>query len=285
MSSSSSTSNALAAREAFIRSLKLIFFVVLLPLFLTWCHLCVTLQLHGILLVEKVSGSRGTLESSSLSIPPGIYWSLSPRSTNGGSVYVRPETSPWQKRPFLFDTAAWPSISQVAASLVRRQGTSHEAMKLEYDNNHQSYCFLSMEGTICPVQEEQQSVEDSTRGFFPPALAKWKVAVSTSNKNKVAKTSNNEEETFILRIKSHRWLKPYYFQKEEKPFQQLFQRPATSFLWALNIGLAAVYWNYRVNPNSVALQDGPILQQYQYWRAITGSLAHFEWWHLMVGDR
>jgi len=91
----------------------------------------------------------------------------------------------------------------------------------------------------------------------------------------------DESTAVTLRIRSFSWFKQSYYNKEEKPFQQLFQRPATCLLLALNVVLAFCYWNFRVSPNAVALMDGPMLQQFQYWRGLTGALAHFEWWHLL----
>lgn len=244
--------------DTLFRGSKLIAFLVLLPALLTAGHFAYTFQKNGILLVDSPSHSV-----SGVTIPNGIYWSSSPLQDSQGAYYWRQEENVDRKKLFGW-LPAWPSVSQLAASLLHSQ--EENDTKLEFLSRHGSYCFKTSEYTLCPNEKDNARLD-------PPALAQWKVVEG--------KKTEDPNILVELRIRSFHWFKYYYFQHEEKPFQQLFQRPATCLLLALNIGLAFCYWNYRVNPNQVALMDGPILQQFQYWRAITGSLAHFEWWHLL----
>lgn len=197
----------------------------------------------------------------------GIYWSETPNNRNGGSAYIRQNMGYSDHGGFW----SWPSITQTAAALRPRNRAigdiDSNTMRLTYDSQRKTYCFVDTSSRRTFICAENSSRDDGENRFYPPKYATWKYT--------------NNEQTSSLRIRHFNFYKSYYFQKEEKPFQQLFQRPATCLLLGLNIALAFAYWNYRVSPDRVALQDGPILQQHQYWRAITGALAHFEWWHLM----
>lgn len=57
--------------------------------------------------------------------------------------------------------------------------------------------------------------------------------------------------------------------------------PATSLWIAVNVALAAVYWNGRVNPSAVAKRyDLMVPAPFEIWRCFSGATAHFEVWHL-----
>lgn len=59
------------------------------------------------------------------------------------------------------------------------------------------------------------------------------------------------------------------------------QIPATSLLIALNVALAYLYWDRRVDPSVVAkVYDSMVNQPFEIWRSFTGSTAHFSVWHL-----
>ena len=270
-----------------LKGAKLVFFLILLPAFLTRAHLYFTLQRHGILLVESlpVIGSIApevSLTASSISLS-GLYWSMAPESRNGGATYIRQNEASHRRKLFGL-LPAWPSISQIAASLVGFSlDPNQPRFKLEYEMKYQAYCFSTPEYSLCPQAAESSKGQQQTQGkdrFFPPDFSEWKIITENSKSVKTPSIIGGER-SIRLRIRSFSWFKSYYFQKEEKPFQQLFQRPATCLLLGLNVGLAFLYWNFRINANTVALMDGPILQQFQYWRGITGTLAHFEWWHLL----
>ena len=269
-----------------LKGAKLVFFLILLPAFVTWTHLYFTLQRNGILLVESLPvvctidpEASPPPSSDSLS---GLYWSMTPDSRNGGATYIRQYDEASHRRKLFGLLPAWPSISQIAASLVEiNLDPNQPRFKLEYQMKYRSYCFFTPTYTVCPPATELSEGQPQTQGrFFPPEFAEWKIVAENSQSGKTSPITGGER-SIRLRIRSFSWFKSYYFQKEEKPFQQLFQRPATCLLLGLNIGLAFIYWNFRVNANAVALMDGPVLQQFQYWRGITGTLAHFEWWHLL----
>lgn len=261
-------------KDAILKGGKLIFFMIGLPAFLTWTNVYFTLQRQGILLVESlpsVTGDSSSTLSTVIKPPTGIYWSMTPTAGGGGATYMRQHGVSNPRKLFGL-LPSWPSISQSAKNLLQIDlNPNQPRFKLEYQSKYETYCFSTPEYMLCPDQEAK-----GTDRFFPPELAPWKIV------GKSGKTQDGNEPNIInLRIRSFSWFKSYYFQREDKPFQQLFQRPSTCLLLALNIGLAFCYWNFRVSPNAVALMDVPLLQQFQYWRGITGTLAHFEWWHLL----
>jgi membrane associated rhomboid family serine protease len=59
--------------------------------------------------------------------------------------------------------------------------------------------------------------------------------------------------------------------------------PATSILVMLLVGCAYFYWHYHVPVASVALVYAPLqAAPYEVWRTLTGTMAHFEAWHLLL---
>lgn len=58
---------------------------------------------------------------------------------------------------------------------------------------------------------------------------------------------------------------------------QIIRLPTTTLLLCINLGLYWIYWNYDVPVDQVAL-NGNVFQDFG--RAFSGSLAHFEIWHL-----
>ena len=54
----------------------------------------------------------------------------------------------------------------------------------------------------------------------------------------------------------------------------------TSLLLLINIGLAFIYWDKRVDPYTVCKHYGKIITDKELWRSFTGALAHFEPLHL-----
>jgi membrane associated rhomboid family serine protease len=270
-----------------MKGCKLGFFLVLLPVFLSGFHLCYVHQQQGILLVEALpsisTSSHDPLSTSSFGSITGIYWNSSPQPQLTQFQQEQSVPTYWRQElssHWLFPS--WPSVSQAASLLVHRDASMHgdKSIRLEYVQKQRSYCFLisSSQGqtAICPILDNDNDHDHDIDRFSPPALGQWKVNIDLKRK-----VSADTTTTTTLRIRSFHWFGPYYFQTEEKTLQQLLQRPATCLLLAVNVALAFLYWNARTNPNTVALMDGPMLQQYQYWRAFTGSLAHFEWWHLL----
>ena len=65
------------------------------------------------------------------------------------------------------------------------------------------------------------------------------------------------------------------------PLWILLGRPALVLLMGLQIGLAFVYWNYKVAPSVVAKEYTYLKENgHQAWRILSGATAHFDLWHL-----
>ncbi|CAB9496216.1 Rhomboid domain containing [Seminavis robusta] len=250
--------------DGLVKGCKLVLFLIVAPFILTAVHLGYTLQRQGIILVEALPQSTQDNNDKLFEPVSGIYW-----KHNAEQHHVR---VPFQSTKLFGLLPAWPSISQIASSLANPTiDATSSTVKLQYAHQQGATCFLIQDPqdgikTLCPVNNNN----NNDAAFQLPPLSEWQIDQQTSS-------------SITLRIRSFdNWFSSYYFQMEEKPFQQLAQRPATCLLLALNVGLAYAYWNFRVSPNAVALMDGPMRSpQYQYWRAYTGSLAHFEWWHLL----
>jgi len=68
--------------------------------------------------------------------------------------------------------------------------------------------------------------------------------------------------------------------KQNRNVEFILYHPATTLILLLNTGLAFHYWNQRVNPSAVCKQYTKIVVEHEWWRGLTGALAHFEPLHI-----
>lgn len=57
-------------------------------------------------------------------------------------------------------------------------------------------------------------------------------------------------------------------------------KPATATLIAINLGLAFIYWNHRVDPMAVCKEYQKIVHDGELWRSFSGATAHFDMLHI-----
>jgi membrane associated rhomboid family serine protease len=60
----------------------------------------------------------------------------------------------------------------------------------------------------------------------------------------------------------------------------VLDKPGTTLLLLLNVGLAFHYWNRRIDPSSVCKRYDRIAIDGEWWRGLSGATAHFEPLHL-----
>ncbi len=68
--------------------------------------------------------------------------------------------------------------------------------------------------------------------------------------------------------------------KQNENLRFVLDKPGTTLLLLLNVGLAFQYWNQRIDPSSVCKQYNRIVVDGEWWRGLTGATAHFEPLHL-----
>lgn len=68
--------------------------------------------------------------------------------------------------------------------------------------------------------------------------------------------------------------------KQNENLQFILDKPATTILLLLNIGLAFHYWNQRIDPSYVSKIYNRIVYEHEWWRGLTGATSHFEPLHI-----
>ena len=68
--------------------------------------------------------------------------------------------------------------------------------------------------------------------------------------------------------------------KRNENLRFVLDKPSTTMLLLLNIGLALYYWNFRIDPACVSKVYDRIVHDHEWWRGLTGATAHFEPLHI-----
>jgi membrane associated rhomboid family serine protease len=68
--------------------------------------------------------------------------------------------------------------------------------------------------------------------------------------------------------------------KQNENLHFILNKPSTTILLLLNIGLAYHYWNQRIDPSCISKIYNRIIQEHEWWRGLTGATAHFEPLHI-----
>ena len=68
--------------------------------------------------------------------------------------------------------------------------------------------------------------------------------------------------------------------KQNENLKFILDKPGTTLLLLLNVGLAFHYWNRRIDPSSVCKRYDRIAIENEWWRGMSGATAHFEPLHL-----
>jgi len=192
---------------------------------------------------------------------------------------------------------SWPSItkSSIMISSPSSQLSNHKQLHTHQDtsmnadhvmtfvneNNVKKWCLYSSssstEARWCsepmPTNAEKGTIyayppsglwKTSTKQSYPPLIVSCPTPTTTlpSDSNRKGRHQN------------------LFNGKHNKNIQFLLDHPSTAILLLLNIGLAFLYWNQRVNPSLVWKEYTKIVKEHEWWRGLTGALAHFDLMHI-----
>lgn len=192
---------------------------------------------------------------------------------------------------------SWPSItkSSIMISSPSSQLSNHKQLQTHQDtslnadhvmtfvneNNVKKWCLYS---SSSPTDAKWCSdpmptnAEQGTIYAYPPS-GLWK---PSTNQSYPPLTVSCPTPTTTLPTDSNRKGRHQnlFNGKQNKNIQFLLNHPSTTLLLLLNIGLAFQYWNQRINPSLVCKQYLKIVDEHEWWRGLTGALAHFELLHI-----
>ena len=90
-------------------------------------------------------------------------------------------------------------------------------------------------------------------------------------------SSSSSSTTTIVKSKQGQQLQN---GKRNENLRFVLDKPSTTILLLLNIGLALYYWNFRIDPACVSKVYNRIVHDHEWWRGLTGATAHFEPLHI-----
>lgn len=292
-------------RSACVHVVRILACLVALPFFLTYGYLHRTAASYGIVLVTTtttpiLSSRFGTNYDTNYYNNLGIY-----RQTTTTTFQEQQPTAPRLPLFTFYPDAAlvssWihsPKVgSGMAKTLFFRQETKEWCMKMNIiSDSNKKQSEVLCQGR--PEKHGRQIIKADSGGqqknnrhhnetLLDFSVAPFGMTAPTQHNkpttNKQSSRGKAEEHHALgFRINPN---KQQVAAKQPSPLSStstlLFQKPATLLLLALNIGLAVVYWNYRVPVSSVAsLYSNMVRAPFEIWRCLSGSTAHFEIWHL-----
>jgi membrane associated rhomboid family serine protease len=223
--------------------LKLSFFLVLLPFWLTLRHFKYVSSQTNALIVSSASGN----------IPAGFeaYYGLYRQVNAQYFQFSMPSPS------------YWPSLVEIATTVAKPHPPS-STLQPDKKKNFQGHVIYWKENRWCLsgnyCSHYAKNVADKSRPPLPPP-GSW----SSQNKQVSVHVTT-------LRRGGRRF--------SNRNLEYIVTHPSTTLLLSLLVGLAFYYWNNRVPPERVAKTVSGIIQRKEYYRAFSGATAHFEAVHL-----
>jgi membrane associated rhomboid family serine protease len=245
---------------------KIVFFPIILPLLISFLHFQYKCTQKGFVYVSA--------EASELA---GIY-QLS--GTGSGARLYRQKAIEWDSG-VIFE----PDITALASHVSSNRVTERS---LEFLPSKKSWCFVypgDSPPSLCRATLEGawgQPGENvnATTLIVTSALSKSESAGRSFSKEwflsffGVVGDSSSASSSKSFRRNPQRQVQPH------RNLQWLFDHPATAFWLALNIGVAACYYYFKIPPSSVGQIYNNMLLQGEIWRVFSGATAHYEVWHL-----
>lgn len=205
-------------------------------------------------------------------------------------------------RSFSYFTVGYPSLIKLAERISfgnyqrgPRTDLSNKSSLLFKESNG-SWCFhvSDIEQEYCIMMKDgQNSVDDLgvVRIFPPSGIFQLETFIASNPVVEIVVMCPQGE--FAHPITSFflpSWLNPFHSEFRKNPEKimiepintnlEFMQLPATTFLMAVNVLLAIVYWKNQTDPSSVCKEYRKIVLDKEYHRSFTGATAHFEPLHL-----
>lgn len=182
----------------------------------------------------------------------------------------------------IMNPRGYPSILRLNDDLMNAdKNYAKSNAKLSFNLEEQAWCFEKRDQIVCigtNTYDGKEKIQPLRDMGFPPMG-------STLPLHSKAATASSYESTKSVSISCPGKTSYKLFQWPIKMIQsnpnlEFLQRPATSFLILVNVALAFIYWNNRVDPSSVCKEYQKIVHDNELWRSLSGATAHFEPLHI-----
>ena len=264
--------------------LKLLFTLSLLPFMVSFFHLDHWLQSSELCFVgpsmssKPISTDRILADSELYGIyRPNLSRDFYSKTDTRSTAVSLDQTQKQQYGPLqivadaIMKPQGYPSILMLTDDLMNAdKNYANSNAKLSFNLEEQVWCFEKRDQIVC--------IGTSTHDMFPPMG-------STIQLRSISATASSCESTQSVSIScpgktSYRLFQWPIKMIQSNPNLEFLQRPATSFLILVNVALAFIYWNNRVDPSSVCKEYQKIVHDNELWRSLSGATAHFEPLHI-----
>ena len=229
---------------------RLLLFVVLLPWGLTYLHLQHTLQQNQWLLVSSAKNENLVEVNKNKNMLELIWWA----DSNGN------ECSATASATSIVCLGSTPSITQLTRIWTFLQTKPRSSLDLP----------------LFVTWNNKDTDEFPTSGIYIGSSS-----TTTTTTSQSAFTTTAKEDTYSSSTTTRHGFRTNPHKRSPGNgnglLTQIIKLPTTTLLLCINLGLYWIYWNYHVPVDQVALNDN-VFQDFG--RAFSGSLAHFEIWHL-----
>lgn len=178
-------------------------------------------------------------------------------------------------------SSRYPPFMYLIDEMASSTGTKGNPI-LAFDTDKKSWCFQKYDEMRC-IQDHVDGTHVLSETFPPTGMSalldntkllvpndqQQTISISCPGKDGIVKFfRNNMFEKMVKNIRKHPNLKV------------LVERPTTSFIIFVNVVLAFIYWNNRVDVSSVCKDYSKIVHDHELWRSFSGATAHFEPLHI-----
>ena len=239
--------------------------LVLLPFSLTYLHLKYTFRQNQWVIVQEPVKFAGIYRQQRTQGLTGILGQ--PRRSSSSVVDYRRIWSPSPTSCTNEDYEA-PSCSANHIKFLDIVRLTKLLMNLQHDSDSIAY------GTTEAEEEESPPLLS-----YVPETDEWKLRKEKNaySKDLTIPSAQIQDFGFIQSIKSSFPSSSSQSTTTNRTLQQFLRTPTTFLLIAVNVFLCWLYWEYNIPISRVAI-NGEIFNDYG--RAFSGSLAHFDLWHL-----
>ncbi len=156
--------------------------------------------------------------------------------------------------------------------------SDEETMNFKYDYMTKSWCFIFSSSTSSSFAD-YDVMEFCSHGNDDTITSSAKALSPTSGLYTYQSNNNHHRQNqFKLSVTCSN---PIHNNHNNNHHHQEEFYPSTIFLLLLNIALAFLYWDKRIDPSTICKHFTKIVINKEIWRSFTGALAHFEPMHLL----
>lgn len=221
-----------------------------------------------------VGPAASTYHAASDSFPSNIYGVYRHSRNNEFIANTNARSAEGKKGDFAIRTTQGgiPSIYRMNDELMHASYSYNHNSILYFDKTANLWCFKSQEILSCITTKYTKEQNE----IFPPnggTLQHVDIAKGSQSIDFQISISCPAKDSFD----PLQWI---HTRIRGNPNLEILLNPATTTLIAINLGLAFIYWNHRVDPMAVCKEYQKIVHDGELWRSFSGATAHFDMLHI-----